>query len=74
MVQLKPSMKREMRGCAVEVKRACWLAGGGCTWSKENTCFFGAEAEETTEAAAVVPDADGALVEASTETDVEEVA
>jgi hypothetical protein len=41
-VQLKPSTKREMRGFAVEVKRACCVVAGGWTWSKEKTCFLAA--------------------------------
>lgn len=39
-VQLKPSRKREMRGRAVLVNRACCVVSGEWTWSKEKTCFF----------------------------------
>ena len=40
IVQLKPSMKREIRGCAVDVNMACWVVAGEWTWSKLNTCFL----------------------------------
>jgi hypothetical protein len=72
IVQLKPSMKREMRGCAVLVKSECWVTVGGWTWSKVKTCFFPIEVEG--EAAVAEPEVVGVAEEASTVTLVEDVA
>ncbi len=41
IAQLKPSMKREIRGCTVEVNMAYCVVEGP-TWSKEKSCFFDA--------------------------------
>ena len=61
-----------MRGNAVEVKTACWVVAGGCTWSKVKDCFLATAVEEDVDAATVGgPDVEGAE-EASTETEVAE--
>lgn len=64
-----------MSGCAVEVKRECWVASGGWTWSNPNCCFLLAPEPEAAVGPAVAePAADGAAVVASTVTTVGDVA
>lgn len=72
IVQLKPSINRETRGLAVDVKRSYCVVGGGWTWSKEKTCFLAAE--PAAKAAAGEPDPEVALEDDSIVIDVEEVA
>lgn len=73
MVQLNPSTKRDMRGCAVEVKSACWVVEGPWTWSKVNVCFLPADAVGAA-AAVLEPTDEGVEVIASTATVVVETA
>ena len=73
-MQLKPSVKREMRGWAVEVKSECWVVGGGCTWSNVKTCFFPEDAEDGAAAAVLEPTEEGAEDVASMEILVEDMA
>jgi hypothetical protein len=72
-VQLKPSIKREISGCAVVVNMVCWDVEGPCTWSKLNVCFLLVEgAAAVADAAAPAPG--GADEEPSTETVVWDIA
>lgn len=75
-MQLKPSRKREMRGCAVEVNRACWVLSCPCTWSNVKCCFFALATGDGDEGAVVVPapEAAGAEVVTSMDTEVDAVA
>ena len=64
-----------MRGSAVELKIACCVVEGGCTWSKVNICFLPEVADEVDAAAAVLePTDEGVEDVASTETLVEDTA
>lgn len=74
MVQLKPSVNRDIRGWAVEVKRACCVVGGGCTWSNVKACFFPEDAEDGAAAAGLEPTEEGAEDVASIVTVVEDMA
>lgn len=57
-----------MRGLAAEVYNSYWVADGPWTWSKLKDCFLGADGDAAAEGAP------GAVVVASTETDVDEEA
>lgn len=72
-MQLKPSMKREIRGCAVEVNMACCVVEGSWTWSKEKTCFFDAALDDAAGAGDDELALGGALDVPSTETELGEV-
>lgn len=75
MVQLKPSIKREISGRAVVVKIACCVVAGACTWSKVKICFLPEAADEVDAAAAVLEPTDEGVVDtASTDTLVGEMA
>ena len=64
-----------MRGSAVELKIACCVVEGGCTWSKVNICFLPEVADEVDAAAAVLePTDEGVEAEASIATLVGEMA
>ena len=72
---MKPSTKREMSGCAVDVKSWRWVVAGGWTWSKVKTCFSAEDAEDADAAgAALEPTEEGAEDVASTATLVGEMA
>jgi hypothetical protein len=73
IVQLNPSVKREIRGSAVLVKSECWVTVVGWTWSNVKTCFFPIVVEGDATAVAE-PEVAGVAEEASTVTLVEDVA
>lgn len=75
-MQLKPSRKREIRGCVVPVKRSCWVLSCPCTWSNVKCCFLALATCEGDEGAEVepAPGAAGAEVVTSMDTEVDELA
>lgn len=74
-MQLKPSRKREIRGSVVAVKRPCWVLSCPWTWSNVNCCFLALATCEGEEGAEAVPapEATGAEVVTSIDTEVDEV-
>ena len=69
MVQLNPSVKREIRGWAVDSNISYWVVGGPWTWSNVNTCFLLAPVADAEGAPAFTTAADGG----STETELDDV-